>query len=84
MQYRVVLPDVVTYNSTINAASKGRQSQQALSLFEEMQPRNVTPNAVCYRTTIYACEKGNLQADAQRLGKESERRGARWRDHWSS
>ncbi|MBA0881718.1 hypothetical protein Goshw_026600 [Gossypium schwendimanii] len=48
-----VHPDVVTFNSLINALCKEKRTSEAFTVLELMIQRNVKPNVVTYNCSIY-------------------------------
>lgn len=52
MRSRGLAPDVITYNTLINACSVSAQVEEAERLFQDMQARGLKPNVVTYSTLI--------------------------------
>lgn len=58
IQRRGLKPDVITYTGLIQACSKGREPQKALSFLDAMKVSGVHPDAVAYSAAIEACARG--------------------------
>ena len=56
MQFRGLLPNVITYNVAISACEKGQKPQQALHLLQEMLLGGLLPNGITCNAAISACE----------------------------
>ena len=39
-----IVPNIITYSALISALEKGKQSEQALEIFKEMQHHGIVPN----------------------------------------
>ena len=52
-----MVPDVITYTAVISGYEKGKQAEQALEVFQEMQRQGVVPDVITYSALISACEK---------------------------
>ncbi|CAK8999664.1 Pentatricopeptide repeat-containing protein At1g09900 [Durusdinium trenchii] len=59
--------DVVTYNSSITACTKGRQAGRSLRLFSEMKALQLRPDQVTHGAVLNACEKAALWVEALHL-----------------
>jgi len=47
-----VVPKLITYGTVISAYEKSKQPEQALEVFEAMQPQGVVPNIIIYSALI--------------------------------
>ena len=46
LQFRGLLPNVITYSAAISACEKGHKPQQALHLLQELQLRGLLPDVM--------------------------------------
>jgi pentatricopeptide repeat domain-containing protein 1 len=61
MRSSAVKPDVISFNTAIDACAKAGQWERALSLLVAMKSVGVTPNVRTFNCAIAACDKGNGQ-----------------------
>eukprot|EP00953_Heterococcus_sp_UTEX-ZZ885_P014937 8426-Heterococcus_DN1.PRE.1 len=55
MPHQGLTPDATSFNSTIDACSKGGQWQKAVEVLHEMQEQGLKPDVTSYNTTMDAC-----------------------------
>ncbi|CAK0893899.1 unnamed protein product [Prorocentrum cordatum] len=60
----------LSFTAGIRACKKGRQWQQALSLFSEMREATLEPNVASYSAGVGACEEGGQRQQALSLLSE--------------
>ena len=65
MQYKGLLPAVITYNALISACEKGTLPQRALQLLETMRDHGLLPNLITHNAATSACEKGQKPQQAR-------------------
>jgi len=58
MRLQGLVPNVITYNAWISAASKDTQWAQALKLLDTIQTCHLQPNVVSYSTAMLSCSEG--------------------------
>ena len=65
-------PTLHTYSALISALEKGKQLEQALEIYKEMQQHPVVPNVITYNALISALEKGMQPEQALEIFKEKQ------------
>ena len=70
-----MVPDVITYSSSISALEKGKKPEQALELFQGMLYESVMPNVITYTALISAFAKGKQLERILELLEAMERQG---------
>ena len=59
--------EIVTYSALISTCEKGKQLDQALSVFAAMEQQGVVPNAITYSVLVSAFEKGKQPEQALKV-----------------
>jgi len=70
-----MVPDVIAFNSLINACGKSKQLKQAQKLLMAMKQEGVVPDVITYSTLISACKNCNLPELAQELYVDMKKQG---------
>jgi pentatricopeptide repeat protein len=82
MKREKVTPNIITYNTVINASAKGGLEWEGLlGLFAQMRHEGVQPDIITYNTLLSACSR--LVVDSVRDFFCSERFSFGWCADWS-
>ena len=60
MRTHNIKPDVISFNSAINACAKDNQTAAAMKLLSEMESCGVEPDIQTYNALISSCGKLNI------------------------
>ncbi|CAM9832210.1 unnamed protein product, partial [Laminaria digitata] len=75
IETRNLVPDVISFTSTMSACGRAGEWQRALDIMDVMLERNVEPNIVTYGTAISACARGGRWKRALSLLEDMPSRG---------
>lgn len=62
-----IRPDVITYNSLVNACVRGGFLPEALEFFAEMKASQLSPNVITYTSLLNALGKNGRLKEAMQL-----------------